>query len=583
MRYSKILFILFLSEAILFSCSKNVLDLRPLGQLDATAVTNQQGVTALLIGAYSLLDGVGSPNVDPVNPWGAAGSNWLFGSVTGSEAHKGSESADQPEQQSIERFSTTAGSSYLLSKWGALYDGVQRCNDVLRIMRKVPGLTKPDTVEFRAEALFLRAHYHFEVKKMWNNIPFMDESITYEAGNYKMSNDVDIWPFIEEDLKYAVANLPKNQDQIGRANHYSAEALLAKVYLFQHKYDSAKILLDSIIASGKYSLKKYAENFNAVSKNNKESVFAAQSSVNDGGQGNNANIGDVLNQPHDGNSKCCGFFQPSQYFVNHFKTDSLTGLPDLDHFNEMDVKNDIGLSSSDPFTPYDGTLDPRLDWTVGRRGIPYLDWGLHPGKDWIRAQDFSGGPYSPKKTSIYVSQIGTYTDASFWTIGANAININLIRYADVLLWAAEAEVMSTNGSLAKAQDYVNQLRNRAADSSGWVYKYKDDQNPSAGFSDTKAANYFIKPYPGVWTDPVYAMKAIRYERMLELGMEGHRFFDLVRWGIAEHDISLYLDKEKNITGYLNGAVFNPSQDSYFPIPQSEIDKSDHRLKQNPGY
>jgi len=144
-------------------------------------------------------------------------------------------------------------------------------------------------------------------------------------------------------------------------------------------------------------------------------------------------------------------------------------------------------------------------------------------------------------------------------------------------------VMSNNGSLAKAQDYVNQIRMRAADSTGWVYKYKDDQNPSSGYSDTKAANYFIKPYPGVWTDKAFAMKAIRYERMLELGMEGHRFFDLVRWGIAEHDISLYLEKEKNITGYLNDAVFNPAQDSYYPIPQSEIDKSDHRLKQNPNY
>jgi hypothetical protein len=419
---------------------------------------------------------------------------------------------------------------------------------------------------------------------MWNNIPFVDENITYEASNYKLSNDVDIWTFIEGDLKYAVDFLPQSQVQIGRANHYSAEALLAKVYLFQHKYDSAKILLDEIITSGKYSLKKYADNFNAATKNNEESIFAAQSSVNDGAQGGNANVGDVLNQPHGSSpSGCCGFFQPTQYLVNHFKTDSVTGIPDLDNFNQVDVKNDIGLYSSDPFDPYKGTLDPRLDWTVGRRGIPYLDWGLHPGKEWIRAQDGSGGPYSPKKTSIYISQTGTSTDASFWSIGANAININLIRYADVLLWAAEAEVMSTNGSLAKAQDYVNQVRARAADPDGWVHTYVDPNDPSKGFTNTQAANYKIGLYIAIWTDPDFAMKAIRYERMLELGMEGHRFFDLVRWGIAEHDINLYLEKEKNITGYLNGAVFNPAQDLYFPIPQSEIDKSDHRLKQNPNY
>ena len=147
MAYHKILFIFFLAETILFSCSKNVLDLHPLGQLEVGPVTNKQGIDALLIGAYSLLDGVGSPNVDPSNMWAAAGSNWLYGSVRGSEAHKGSESADQPDQQSIERFTTTAGNLYLLSKWGALYDGVQRCNDVLRIMRKVPTLTNDDTVE----------------------------------------------------------------------------------------------------------------------------------------------------------------------------------------------------------------------------------------------------------------------------------------------------------------------------------------------------------------------------------------------------------------------------------------------------
>ena len=582
MGYLKFLFIFLFAEALLFSCSKNSLDLPPLGQLDATAVTNKQGVDALLIGAYSLLDGVGSPNANPYDPGQSAGSNWLYGSVTGSEAHRGSDESDRNELFSIEKFTTTAYDEFLLGRWGALYDGAQRCNDVLRTMRKVSALTPEDTVEFRAEALFLRAHYHFEAKKMWNNIPFVDENITYEAGNYKMSNEADIWPFIEEDLRYAVDNLPNSQgEQIGRANHYSAEALLAKAYLFQHKFDSAKILLDEIITSGKYKLKKYAENFNASTKNNEESVFAAQSSVNDGAQANNANIGDQLNQPSGGLTLCCSFFQPSQYLVNHFKTDT-AGLPDLYDINQADVNNDMGLSSGDPFDPYPGTLDPRLDWTVGRRGIPYLDWGVHPGKDWIRTQSFSG-PYSAKKTSIYASQVGQYTDASYWTVGANAININLIRYADVLLWAAEAEVMSANGSLVKAQDYVNQLRNRAADSSGWVYKYKDDKNPAAGYSDVKAANYYIKPYPGVWTDPAFAMKAIRYERMLELGMEGHRFFDLVRWGVADHDINAYFQKEKNITDYLNGVVFNPAQDSYFPIPQSEIDKSDHRLKQNPGY
>ena len=152
MGYLKKILIFLLAEALLLSCSKNVLDLRPLGQLDPRAVTNKQGVTALLIGAYSLLDGVGTPN--SAQPWESAGSNWVFGSVTGSEAHVGSEPTDQPELASIETFSITASNEYVLSRWGALYDGAQRCNDVLRTMRKVSALTREDTVEFRAEALF---------------------------------------------------------------------------------------------------------------------------------------------------------------------------------------------------------------------------------------------------------------------------------------------------------------------------------------------------------------------------------------------------------------------------------------------
>src|SRR4029079_1611963 len=168
----------------------------------------------------------------------------------------------------------------------------------------------------------------------------------------------------------------------------------------------------------KYSLMpKYGDVFNAADKNGSESIFVAQTSVNDGAYGVNGNYGDALNFPYTGGpGGCCGFFQPSQYLVNHFKTDPVTGLPDLDHYNDVDVKNDEGIESSEPFTPYAGTLDPRLDWTVGRRGIPYLDWGNHPGKDWIRGGNQAlDGPYSPKKNVYYKSQQGQLTDVSFWS------------------------------------------------------------------------------------------------------------------------------------------------------------------------
>jgi hypothetical protein len=558
---------------LIHACRKDYLEKRPLGQLDETALANKKGVEGLLIGAYSLLDGIGGNK----SGHASAASNWIYGSICGSEAYKGSSESDQVEISAIEVFSPTATNENLDSKWGTVYDGVQRANDVLRLTAKASDIDADDQKRITAEARFLRAHYLFEAKKMWNNIPFIDESITYANRNYHVSNESDTWPAIENDLKYAVDNLPLTPygGAVGRANKYTAMALLAKAYLFQNKFALAKPLLETIINSSNYELVRYADNFNPETKNSKESIFSVQMSVNDGAEGLNGNFGDVYNFPVGGPGGCCGFFQPSQYLVNHFKTDATTGLPDLDDFNTVDVTNDEKLESTDSFTPYSGTLDPRLDWTLGRRGIPYLDWGNHPGKDWIRDQNY-GGPYSPKKNVYYQSQQGRLTDAAFWGNNTTTNNVNLIRYADVLLWAAEVE--TEIGDLNKARDYVNLVRARAADEAGWVKK--TDGSP--------AANYKIGLYSASWNDQSLARKAIRYERMLELAMEGHRFFDLVRWGIADAEINSYLQKEKTLRSYLNGAVFTKNINDYFPIPQTQIDLSAGTdgvpaMKQNPGY
>ena len=337
----------------------------------------------------------------------------------------------------------------------------------------------------------------------------------------------------------------------------------------------------------KYALlDNYSYNFNVEHKNSAESVFACQSSVNDGSGGANGDAADVLNFPVNSPvTACCGFFQPSQYLVNHFKTDPVTGLPDLYNFNNTDVASDDTIQSSAPFTPYTGTLDPRLDWTVGRRGIPYLDWGKDPGHDWIRDPAFFG-PYVPKKNVYYQAQEATYTDG--WN-QQTAMNINLLRFADVLLWAAETEVKI--GSLDKAEDYVNMIRARAANPAGFVHTYIDDAHPEKGFTNNPAANYFIKIYPPGYfaaQGPVFAIKAVQYERTLELGMEGHRFFDLVRWGIAATEINAYFLHEKKARNFLNNAVFTPNKNEYFPIPQTELDLSAgangvRAMTQNPGY
>ena len=568
----------------IFSCDKSYLDKRPLGRLDETALANKKGVERLLIGAYSLLDGIGGNK----SSWFSAASNWIYGSICGTEAYKGSFPGDQgSETNPIELFTHTANNAAIASKWGTVYDGAERANDVLRIMKKAKDISAEDQKRIAAEARFLRAHYHFEAKKMWNNIPFIDETITYENGNYQVANDTT-WLHIENDLKFAIDNLDINSfaGAVGRANKYTAMALLAKVYIFQSKFALAKPLLEAIINSGKYELVNYADNFNPEKRNSKESIFSVQVSVNDGSGGMNGNFGDVLNFPFVPNQNdCCGFFQPSQFLVNHFKTDPFTGLPDLDHFNDVDIKHDNGILSTDPFTPYTGTLDPRLDWTIGRRGIPYLDWGNHPGADWVR--DTSNyGPYSPKKNVYYKYQQGRLTDKDFWSNGTTTNNVNLIRYADVLLWAAEVEVEI--GDLNKARNYINDIRARAANPQGWVHTYIDANNPSLGFTNTPAANYKVGLYTTPWTVKDSARRAVRYERMLELGMEGHRFFDLVRWGIADIEVTAYVQKEKLKRKYLSGSQFTKHKSEYFAIPQTQIDLSAGadgvpKMKQNPGY
>jgi hypothetical protein len=572
MKGTKVYMIIIVTGVFIFSCGKEYLDKQPIGNVGEEALANKKGVEGMLIGAYSLLDGIGGSR----SGFFSAASNWVFGSVCGSEAYTGSDPGDGAREIAVplEKFSPTTTNEALADKWATLYDGIQRANDVLRIMAKAKDISEKDGKRIAAEARFLRAHYHFEAKKIWNKIPFVNDSISYANGNYRVGNQKDVWPDIENDLLFAMNNLEDpNPATPGRANKYIATALLAKAYLFQKKFNETKPLLEKIINSGRYSLRpNYHDNFNPETKNNEESIFSVQMSVNDGSQGLNGNYGDLLNFPMGGPGGCCGFFSPSQYLVNHFKTNLVTGLPE-DNFNNNDVTSDEGIESSDPFTPYAGTLDPRLDWTVGRRGVPYLDWGNHPGKVWTRSQ---GGPFSPKKNVYSRSQQAHFSDVSFWSTGATANNLNLIRYADVLLWAAEVEVEI--GSLEKAKDYVNKIRGRMIDPTSWVKKA--DGSP--------AANYKIDLYTAPWTDKEFARKAVRYERMLEFGMEGHRFFDLVRWGIADTEINAYLQREKNLRTYLISAVFTKNKNEYFPIPQTQIDLSAgadgvKKMIQNPNY
>jgi starch-binding outer membrane protein, SusD/RagB family len=503
----------------------------------------------------------------------------VFGSVASDDAYKGTIAGDQPPISLIEQTNIASDNIYFRGKWRGMYDGIARANDVLQMLPKVTDISETEKSTIAAEAKFLRGHYHFELKKMFNFVPYIDD-VTYDPNNLestKLSNTEDIWPKIEADLQAAYDVLPVKQAQVGRASKWAAGATLAKAYLFQKKYAEAKTLLEAIVASGQYKLvDRYHDNFKATTNNNAESIFEVQYSVNDGAPGGeNGNIGSTLNYPYGGGgvTTCCGFFQPSQNLVNAFKTDA-SGLPMLDSFNASDVTNDQGIESTASFTPYAGTVDPRLDWTVGRRGIPYLDWGVHPGKAYIRDQAY-GGPYSPKKHVMYRSDVGTNTFAGNPRLNAN--NYRMIRYSHVLLWLAEIEVESPSGNLETARGYVNQIRRRAANPDGFV-------KTSAG---APAANYLISEYPGPWTDRDFARKAVQFEQRLEFAMEGHRRFDLVRWGIADQVLNAYYTVEGNKRSYLKGVQFVKGKHEYFPIPLQEILNSQVNgqptLNQNPGY
>ncbi|MFD1816756.1 Starch-binding associating with outer membrane [Pseudarcicella hirudinis] len=566
-----------LTTLVVFACKDSFLEVPPTGQLTNAQLSSKSGIEGSLVGAYSMLNGRGTDRL-------ASSENWVWGSILGGDANKGTNAGDYNQINPIQRYATLASAAEVNNTWNAKYEGIARTNAVLRGLASAGSdVSADDKKRISGEARFLRAHYYFELKRIFNNTPYVDETLDYGTGIDKVNNSADLWPKIEADLKYAVDNLPETQAAVGRVNKWAAVSYLAKVYLYQKKYPDAKTLFDQVIANGKttngkkYGLvARYSEIFNATNDNHEESVFVIQSAANTGNV-NNSNWEDDLNYPYNtgsnGPGNCCGFFQPSFELGNSFRTDN-NGLPLLDGSYNTDanaLKTDFGLGSADAFTPDAGNVDPRLDHSIGRRGIPYLDWQDHPGKDWIRDQSYAG-PYSPKKYIYYKSQEGTLTDGSSWTRGYAAMNHLLIRYADVLLMAAEAEIEA--GSVEKAREYVNLVRKRASNPAGFVSK-----------GGAPAAKYVIGLYNTPWTDKAAARTAVQFERKIELSGEGHRFFDLVRWGTAGTVLNGYLNYEgKKLVTMFGGATYTVGKNEYQPIPQTQIDlQGKDVLKQNPGY
>lgn len=556
----------------------------PQGTLNEQSLATLSGVEGSLIAAYRALD----RNTGVGGAWGGAASNWVWGSVPSDDAYKGSESSDQPPIDDIEAYHWSTGDSetYLNDKWRAVYEGVVRSNATLRLLEQVRTASPEEIPDATAEgiegeALFLRAHYHFEAWRMWGNIPYYREDDT----DFRKANipSAEVVTNLIADLDAAIALLPTTprNGQVGRATQWTAKAYKGRVQIYAGDYDGALTTLRDVEANGPYELE---DSFDHVwtgffdLANGPETIFAYQASANDGEPGgNNANYGERLNFPHSGSPfGCCGFHQPSQNLVNFFRVDA-SGLP-------------LALSSPTTWNDNDANfvagnmapVDPRLDWTVGRDGVPYKDWGVHES-DWIRAASW-GGPYSPKKNA-HEEASDAQSTVGWTSTQLNSVNIHLFRYADLLLMLAEAEVEA--GVLENARAIVNQIRARAGEmaqgpGTGGAPMAVPINDPSITWAD-----YEIGEYPGPWTDQAFARQAVRYERRLELAMEGQRFFDLRRWGIAEQVLNDYLAVESTRRLQLAAAEAVAARHRYYPIPPIQIELSrvagEDRLTQNPGW
>jgi hypothetical protein len=562
----------------------------PQGTLDEQTLATLTGVEGNLIAAYRAIEwnnGVGGN-------WGNASSNWVWGSVTSDDAYKGSESSDQAPINDIEGYhwSTADVEGYLNEKWRGAYEGVVRSNATLRLLKKVlaatPGaIGTTDAMGIEGEATFLRAHFHFETYRMWGNIPYYKEDDTdFRKANGTPAEAVTN---ILADLDSAIKLLPATprKAQKGRATLWTAKAYKGRVQVYAGQFAAALTTLREVQATGPFALETSFDRVwsgYADAQNGPETILAYQASSNDGEpNGNNANYGERLNFPHSGSQfGCCGFHQPSQNLVNFFQVDA-AGLP-------LAASSGTWNASSANFIAGSAVaVDPRLDWTVGRDGVPYKDWGAHQS-GWIRAPAY-GGVYSPKK-NIHEKGSGSGQTAGGWApTQQNSVNIHIFRYADMLLLLAEAEVEA--GVVGNAVAIVNQIRTRA----GARVQGPGTDRPTTAILITDAhpwANYQIGLYGALSQSA--ARDAVRNERRLELAMEGQRFFDLRRWGIAHTVINAYLDgvgggDEKSRRPYLASAdrwTGGATDRHYlYPLPAnqvllSRVDGAD-RLVQNPGW
>jgi hypothetical protein len=568
------------SAVLMCSCGKDFLDSKPKGKLSDGVLGTPENIESLCISAYAAL-------TVPYN-YGqqyryAYENNWVFGEVRAETAYKGGGGTnDIWEINALETYTGFFPSNDIANgTWSALYISIQRCNDAIRLLTALSENDFPERNSRIGEMRFLRAHYYFNLSRLFNRIVWFDE--TADTNDLaRVPNDVysrdQILEMIAAEFSAAAELLPERQTEVGRVTKYAAIAYQAKTILYraygQDKrnqfvslnrdlLEDVVNLCDEVINSGRYDLLDEFTNLALVEyETGSESVFAVKHSTEDGSPNGHFNWCNTLNIPRAVYSGD-GFYQPSQHLVNSFKT-SPEGLPLFDTYN------DSNLATVDDGFRFN--VDPRLDYTVGRIGIRWKTYtGEAYNESWVR-DPATYGYFSSKKFLLSPEDPNMRPG---WPWGASCLDYQVVRYADVLLWKAEALIQLDRQN--EALPLINEIRTRT----------KNSQYVRSWSGDSYAANYRIETYKdGVncsWTKD-YAWKALMFERKLELALEGERFFDLVRWGVADQVLNVdYLPKERLLREYLKAGSFVPARDEYLPIPQIQIGYSFGAYKQNPGY
>lgn len=566
----------------IWSCSDDLLDIKPKGKVTREDLSNKDGVDLLLIATYSALDGA---DYNQYFGNGAiAFSNWVFGGLQSDDAYKGSHSGDQAPLNAIEWYEVEPlGNSFNSARWKLAYDGITRCNDVIKATNIAEDMTDEEKNIAIAQARFLRAHFYTELNITYIIVPWIDEN-TEDPST--IPNDHEVWPEVEADFQFGIDHLPETwgAGNIGRATSWAAKAYLARAYMYQKDYAAAKPLLNDVYTNGGFSLMSSFEyNFDITHRNNEESIFEDQRCEDGLSNGINAGFGDALCYAQFGPfATGFGFYQPSYSLMAAFYTDPETGLP-------LELNRDYQVSDIPNVYNTDGTVikltapvDPRLDHTLGRPGAPFKDWGIQPAAAWIKNIS-NGGPFINKK-NMFGKAENNYFRRAFG--GKSANNFRRLRLDHVILWLAECEI-ETNGDLNRAKDLVNEIRTRAMNSNRVTYTQDDIDVFESTYPDDagkfvageEAANYNIGLYTS-FPDADYARKAVRMEQRLEFGMEGVRYFDLVRWGIAGDVLQNYINVESTRMGHLQNKVFTKGVDEYLPVPQEQIDLYPDILHQN---